>query len=189
MSQSNVATPLTGDWPADDERVLVERACVDRAAFALLYRRHYPGLVAHIRRRTGDLHLAEDLAADVFLAALKALHNFRYCGISVRCWLLRIATNAVNRWARRRRRTTPLEHAPESADPASPRDALAVEQAQRALLAIAPHYQAVLTLHYLEGLPVLEIAAILGRRVGTVKSRLARAREALRAELCQRRES
>jgi RNA polymerase sigma-70 factor (ECF subfamily) len=55
--------------------------------------------------------------------------------------------------------------------------------AKLALLALAPKHQAVLALHYLEGLAIKDVAAILGCRVGTVKSRLARARDALRARL------
>ncbi len=65
-------------------------------------------------------------------------------------------------------------------------DPVDLEQTQRALLSIAPKYQAVLSLHYLEGLPVKDVALVLGCREGTVKSRLARARDALRAELARR---
>ena len=61
------------------------------------------------------------------------------------------------------------------------------ELARTALLTIAPKYQAVLSLHYLEGLSIIEVAATLGCREGTVKSRLHRGREKLRARLLQRR--
>ena len=175
-----------------DERDLVERAKQDREAFASLYRRHYRTVAAHIYRRTGDLHATEDLVSDVFLMALRALPRYRYRGIPLRFWLLRIATNAVNRWARRQRRgaiATLAVSRNENADtnPTSTPGDADPERTQTALLSLSPKYQAVLSLHYLEGLAVREVAAVLGCREGTVKSRLARARDALRAKLNGRR--
>jgi len=180
-------------WGDDaDERELIERAKRDRDAFALLYRRHYRGLAAHVYRRTGDLHITEDLVADVFLTALRMLPRYRYRGVPLRFWLLWIATNAVNRWARRQRRgaIASLE-ADQLEDIRAGRRAHDGEhdqdRAQRALLTLSPKHQAVLSLHYLEGLAVREVAAVLGCREGTVKSRLARARDALRAQMNGRR--
>ena len=152
---------IEADWsPTDDEGQLVERARHDREAFTILYRRHFRLLSDHVYRRTGDAHATEDIVSDVFLTALRTLPRFRYRGVPVRFWLLRIATNAVNHWARRRRRHPAVT-----------------------LPSLSPKYQAVLSLHYFEGLTVKEVAAVIGCRVGTVKSRLARAREALRAKL------
>ena len=178
--------------PADEERELVERAKRDRHAFALLYRRHYRMLSAHVYRRIGDVHATEDVVSDVFLAVLRALPRYRQRGVPLRFWLLRIATNAVNRWARRQRRrwwrsvpNDELELAGAGgSSTASPIDA---EHAQRALLSIAPKHQAVLSLHYLEGLSVRDVAVVIGCREGTVKSRLARARDSLRTTLNNRR--
>lgn len=61
------------------------------------------------------------------------------------------------------------------------------EIARRALQMLPPRQQAVVALHYLEGLPIEEVASIVGCRVGTVKSRLSRGREALREMLERRR--
>ncbi len=177
---------------ADDDREAVERAKSDRDAFALLYRRHYHMLATHVYRRIGDVHASEDIVSEVFMTALRMLPRFRYRGVPVRFWLLRIATNTVNRWARRQRRRWWRSMPTEALDRPDPRVSSAVspvdvEHAQRALRSIAPRYQAVLSLHYLDGLPIKDIAVVLGCREGTVKSRLARAREALRAELSERR--
>ncbi len=175
---------------ADDERDLVEQAQRDRAAFAVLYRRHVRAVSGHVLRRTGDVHTTEDLVSDVFLTALRTLPRYRYRGVPFRFWLLRIATNAVNRWARRQRRTVasqPIVALEESAVSSATDGAIDAERAQRALLLLSPKHQAVLSLHYLEGLALGEVAAVIGCRVGTVKSRLARAREALRAALNRRR--
>jgi len=175
-----------------DESVLVERAKQDRQEFAALYRRHYHGVATHIYRRVGDLHTAEDLVSEVFLIALRTLPRYRYRGVPLRFWLLRIATNVVNRWARRRRRgaiaslqADGLEHAAPASDVGS--GGIDRERAQAALLALPPKFQTVLSLHYFEGLAVSEVAAVIGCRVGTVKSRLSRARDALRDKLNQRR--
>lgn len=193
---STVQMPLTGrqaDWTAlEDEAALVQRAKHDRQAFSALYRRHYGPVSVYVFRRTGDRHATEDLVSDVFLTALRTLPRFRYRGIPVRYWLLRIATNAVNRWARRQRRrnetTPPPECNPDSDATATPTPGqIDRRRARRALGMLSPKHQAVLALHYLEGLPVKEVAVVLGCRVGTVKSRLARARDALRHRLTQGR--
>lgn len=181
------------EWSGEaDEPGLVERAKRDRAAFATIYRLHHQRVAAHIYRRTGDLHATEDLTSDVFLTALRTLPRYRYRGVPLRFWLLRIATNAVNRWAKRRRRgaiarleADRLEDA--ASAPRTSDGGIDLEQAQAALLTIPPKFQAVLSLHYLEGLAVSETAVVLGCREGTVKSRLARARDALRDKLDKRR--
>ena len=180
------------DWSrGSDERELIERAKRDRDAFAELYRRHHPMLLTHVYRRTGDVHATEDIVADVFLTALRTLPRYRYRGVPVRFWLLRIATNAVNRWARRsRRRAAAALEALEVEDvgPAvSPAGGFDTERAASALLSLPPKHQAVLSLHYFEGLAIKEIATVVGCREGTVKSRLSRARDLLREKLNGRR--
>jgi RNA polymerase sigma-70 factor (ECF subfamily) len=181
------------DWPVEDrERDLIERAKRDRHAFAALYREHYASIAGYVYRRTGDTHATEDLVADVFVSALRSLPRYRYRGIPFRSWLYRIATHEVNRWARRKRReVVHTLHDGIASDarmggktPAGPVDH---EHVRLALLSLAPKYQTALALYYLEGLSVEEVAAITGRRIGTVKSRLSRARDALRRKLSARR--
>ena len=128
----------------DGERELVERAKRDSQAFALLYRRYYPAIVGYVYRRVGDRHTAEDLVAEVFLTALRYLPRYRYRGVPVRAWFYRIATNEVNRWARKQGRS-PLRNpswADESvlADAAAQRDPDTdgrVERARQALLSVS----------------------------------------------------
>ena len=173
----------------DDERSLVERAKRDRKAFALLYRSHYRSIAGYIYRRVGDVHTTEDLVADVFTAAMQALPRYRHRGLPVRAWLFRIASNRVNRWVRRQRRRAmaPLT-GDEAACEAQPADGPSrLDDARAALLTLPPKYQTALALHYLEGMPIAEVALATGCRVGTIKSRLARGRDALRRRLEQRR--
>jgi RNA polymerase sigma-70 factor (ECF subfamily) len=186
----DIALCDAGQWPSDlSERDLVERARHDRAAFAQLYRIHRAAMARYIHRRVGDVHATEDLVAEVFLAALRHLPAYRQRGLPIRAWLYRIATHQVTRWVRRQRR----QH---RADAAGLRGAVApevepsggaAEVARQALMAVPTRYQAVLSLHYLEGLGVEEVARALGCRLGTVKSRLSRGREALRRQLEKRR--
>lgn len=182
----------SADWtPVEADRDLIERAKRDRKAFAVLYRLHYDAIAGHVFRRVGDVHLSEDLVAEVFLTALRYLPRYRHRGVPFRAWLFRIATNTVNRWARRNRRRVvrsldaDIEHEP--AAPARGDGETDGELAQQALLSLSPKHQAVLALHYLEGMRVDEVAAVIGCSAGTVKSRLSRARVTLRERLERRR--
>jgi len=194
MSVVDVSALASGSESAasDSEVALIERAKRSREAFAVLYRQNYHAIAGYVFRRTGNVHATEDLVADVFLTAMRQLPRYRCRGVPLRYWLYRVATHAANRWARRQRRQAhePLRDAL-AAD--TPPPALASEEnaeqerAQRAMLALSSKHQTALSLHYLEGLSVEEIAAVVGCRVGTVKSRLARARDALREKLQPRR--
>jgi len=175
----------------EDERVLIERAKRDPKAFAALYRQHYRGIAGYVYRRTGDVHATEDLVSEVFLTALRHLPRYRCRGISIRFWLFRIATNGVNRWCRQHHWRSPggfsEELSVQQPAPSDNGDSLRAQHMQLALLKLAPKHQAVVALHYLEGLSVEQTAAVIGCRVGTVKSRLSRARESLRRQLNVRR--
>ncbi len=151
-----------------------------------VYREHSQALLDYVHRRTGDVHVTEDLVADVFVDVAAALPKFRDRGIPIRFWLLRIAGNAVNRWMQRSRPWAELEadsidHRTESPTEEADRDG----HLQRAFLSLPPRYQDVLSLHHMEGYSTRETAAILGCREGTVRSRLTRARAKLRRKLEQ----
>ena len=94
--------PETDRAPCPDA-ALAERAAGDPELFGTLYRRHFGTVAGYLFRRTGDATLAEDLAADTFLAAWEALPRYRDAGVPFRAWLLRIATNRANLVARRSR--------------------------------------------------------------------------------------
>lgn len=190
LAQVQLCTGEAEAASGQHEHDLIEQAKRDPDAFAALYQRHYPMLLDHVYRRTGDVHATEDLVADVFVIVLRSLSGYRYRGVPLRYWLLRIATRTVNRWAGRHRRRL---HAPLDANQLADRvesplgGRSEAESVQRALLTLKPKYQAVLALYHLEGLSVKETTAVLGCREGTVRSRLARARDALRKELERRR--
>jgi RNA polymerase sigma-70 factor (ECF subfamily) len=186
------------DWLRDDsDRALVARAQRDAAAFAEIYRRNCHAITGYILRRIGDRQTTDDLVADVFLTAMRALPRYRYRGVPLRAWLYRIATNTVNRWARQRTGRSRVQlgldrdrhESPTTVDAPPDEDDRAADagRARQAMLTLKPKHQSVLALHYLEELSVEEVAVVLGCRVGTVKSRLSRARDALRERLLERR--
>lgn len=166
------------DFPPADPA----RTDIDPDAFAAQYRLHFPAIVGYLYRRTGDQSLAEDLAAETFLAAWKALPRYRATRIPFEAWLFRIATNKANAAARRertRRRIFTLL-APRAPQP-DRRDA--TDHLHPALARLSPDHQAVIALVYLEGFSVAHAARVLDIPEGTVKSRLLRARDALKREL------
>lgn len=187
---SGLPTHLSPPPSPGEEAALIDRAQHrDHAAFGRLYRVHYEAIAGCLYRRTGDRHAAEDLAADTFLAAFGAMPRYRVTQVPLRTWLLRIATNAANKWARGRQKLklTRIATVPLATVSGAERQA-AMEEAQAALLALSPGHQAVISLHYLESMNLEDVAAVLGCRPGTVKSRLARARAAMREELERRSE-
>ncbi len=157
--------------------------------FEELYRENVRWISNYVFRRTGDLHATEDVVSDIFLAALRTMRRFEDRGIPLRFWLLRIATNAISQWARKGRR--PLKSVPDveacaptdTTSEAHDSDGMDIERARRAMHGLPRRQQDVLALHYLEGLSTKEVALVLDCRVGTVKSALARGREALRQRL------
>lgn len=164
------------------EERLLEAARTDPRAFGRLYRRHYAAIAGYLLRRTGDGHLAEDLAAETFIAAWRAMGRYRRTGVPFRAWLMRIATNQANAAARRERSRRRAERSapPPAGAGAGPDERELVHAAARAL---RPDHQAVIALVHLESMSLNRAALVLGVPEGTVKSRLARARDALRVEL------
>ncbi len=172
-----------GRTPCPDA-ALAARAAGDPDLFAALYRRHFEAVAGYLFRRTGNTALAEDLAADTFLAAWNALTTYQNSGIPFRAWLLRIATNRANAVARRervRRRVLSLLARPAPSDGKPPTDD--TDHLYAAMRRLRAEFQSVISLVHLEGLSVEQAAGVLGIAEGTVKSRLHRAREALRREL------
>jgi RNA polymerase sigma factor (sigma-70 family) len=85
----------------DDATLLADSAQGDRQSFALLYRRHLPGVVGFLLRESGDRELAGDLAAEVFAAALLAAGRYRAEHPSALPWLCGIARHKLQESRRR----------------------------------------------------------------------------------------
>ncbi len=136
---------------------------------------------------------AQDVVQEAFLRAFKFFGGFR--GGDGRSWLLRIVRNCFYDWLRQQRRTeleTPFDekvHGAAATEPAP--DAALLEKADNELLhqvieALPVEFREVLVMRELEGLSYKEIADVAETPIGTVMSRLARAREQLRRGLIKR---
>ncbi len=146
----------------------------------------YEGALFRIVGNIVPSALVEDVVQEAFLSAFRNLRRFDPALGAFRTWLFRIARNhALN--ACKKKRELPMEEPPVVVDPHTPMDDLlrreAFQQLDRALAELSFHERVIFVLAELEGLPYAEIAQIEGLRLGTVKSRLARARARLRASL------
>jgi RNA polymerase sigma-70 factor (ECF subfamily) len=140
-----------------------------------------PRLRRYARALVGDRATADDLVQDTLERAWAKLHLYRR-GTDLRAWLFTVMHNVhVNR-VRATRLTDPLEdEMPELAQRAPQGDALLVRDLDRAIARLPAEQRAVLLLVTLEEMRYDEVARTLGIPIGTVMSRLSRAREKLRA--------
>jgi len=159
----------------------------DRQAYGQLVIRYERGLRAVIAQIVPDIHVAEDLAQDAFLKAfqsLNRLHNPSRFGP----WLYRIARNEALMWLRRRPKIAersisedmPLEQSNGRLSEKS-------EQLLKAVMTLPFQEQRVVLLRYFEGHQVGDIAAMIGRPLGTVTKQLSRAHARLRRRMEARR--
>jgi len=157
---------------------LIEQSLERPQLFAAIFDRHFNAVHGYLSRRIGS-DRADDLAAATFTVAFERRATFRTGGGDARPWLYGIATNLLRNEKRAERRA--LQLVAELAD--SQRTAPAGEAAAigEALSALDPDQRDALLLFAWEGLGYEEIAATLGIPVGTVRSRLSRARTRLRA--------
>ncbi|HXY73019.1 MAG TPA: sigma-70 family RNA polymerase sigma factor [Actinomycetota bacterium] len=162
------------------DRELAARAVAgDDGAFAELVRRHERRVYNLALRMLGRSEDARDAAQDAFVSCYRNLSKFRG-EAAFSTWLHRIAVNACYDVLRRRRDVLGLDEAPEPPPAADHGDAVTTSvDVRRALLAIPDEFRTVLVLHDIQDLGYDEIARILEVPVGTVKSRLHRARVAL----------
>jgi RNA polymerase sigma-70 factor (ECF subfamily) len=132
------------------------------------------GLLRFARRLTGDMPSAEDLAQETLLKAWRGFHQFRD-GTNARAWIYRILVNTFHEQGRK------IPAAPLTSAASSPAiDRLEMAQA---LDALPEEHRTVLLLAVVEGFTCREVAEILSVPLGTVMSRLSRARQSLREKL------
>jgi len=185
--------------PEGEFDALIERARRgDGRAFEELALREERALYRHAARILGAGPDAEDVVQDAFLSAWRSIGSFE--GTSFRAWLFRIVTNrALDRVRARRRRpelpldppaddevtwAEPVAGGPDLADIAAGREAVAA--VEEALRGVPEEQRAALLLRDIEGFAYEEIAIMTSVEVGTVKSRIHRARVAVRNALVSR---
>lgn len=143
-------------------------------AFRELFDRYKNPLYGFVRRRVDDPSRAEEITQDVFLALVQQQKNYEVRA-SFRTFLYRIALNRV---VSERRQMTRVP-APDP-DAAAGSDIGVVQQVREALARLEPEQREIVMLREYQGLSYQEIAQVLNVPVGTVRSRLFRAKVALR---------
>ncbi len=161
---------------AQDESTLVRAARMDTQGFALLYDRYVQPLYHYCYRRTHNIHDAEDLTSQTFLAALEAFPRYRQDG-HFAAWLFKIARNKVADYYRGAP-SIPLEEWTVSAH--HPDLAGAAETSQqnqillRAIRALSEEEQELIRLRYVAQLPFAEIGKALHKSEDAAKKMLYR---------------
>jgi RNA polymerase sigma-70 factor (ECF subfamily) len=173
---------------AHDDAVLVERVVGgDHEAFTLLMHGHGDRVFAVCLRLMGSRPAALDATQETFLTLYRKAHQYR-AKAAVGTWLYRIAINTCYDLLRKEKRRS-SEPMPDYLDPADvsaqdPFTSVELESPiQAALARLSPDFRAVVIMSDIEGYTVAEVAEALEVPVGTVKSRLFRARKQLASQL------
>ena len=157
----------------------------DTSAFLELYDDALPHVYGYLARRCANAATAEDLTAETFMAAVAALHNSdtnsNRLDLNI-AWLIGTARHKlIDHWRRTERRKEELAELWDDMAIDDPNDAaLEVASAQAVLAELAPSHRAVLTLRYLDDLPVGDVATTIGRTVHATEALLTRAKAAYR---------
>jgi RNA polymerase sigma factor (sigma-70 family) len=167
----------------------------DPAAFTEFYRAHVAEVTRFVTRRVADPHLAADLTAEVFLAAIGAAAGYRGSAGGPRTWLYGIARNVIAAEFRRSARERQAAGQIAARRLLEPDDvgrlieqidaSRQVRRLHEDLRALPDGERAVIELVSVDGLTIAEAAAALGIRPVTARVRLLRARRSLRSALAQ----
>jgi RNA polymerase sigma-70 factor, ECF subfamily len=177
---------------AAEVRRLVERAQKgDREALEELYLIHFDRIYSYLQMTVGNRHDAEDLTNQTFVKMLERIGSFQWRKVPISAWLFRIAHNLAMDHFRAHRRWQPEEEPPEPADSA---ELSAEEEAMQSIgrqsmlemiEGLSPDQQQVLTLKFVFNFPNGDVATILGKTEGAVKSLQHRALASLQRELAK----
>lgn len=180
----------------NDHDLLQRMKAGDEEAFIQIYRSRHNAIHSFALQMCGSLSVAEDVTQEVFLAFMRDVDKYDPARGSLSAYLYGMARNIALDFLKRGRADVPMgesgmEAASRLAGPGDPLSDLtraeAVESLRRAVLALPPHYREVLVLCDLNEMDYAHAAGVLGCAVGTVRSRLHRAREMLLRRLGARR--
>jgi len=174
-----------------EAELLLKAARGDEPAFLLLYERHRTPVFRFACRMLGSSPLAEDVTQECFLSVLRRPEAFRAERASLRTYLCAIARHLALKQLRKRGEETTVDDSPDDAPAeAGASDPLnvvlqeeAAEAVRRAVAALPPLQREAVVLFEYQEMSLADIAATCEIDVGTVKSRLHRARERLRRTL------
>jgi len=170
----------------EEERVLIERARSDPEAFGVLYDRHVRGIYRFAYARLGNAAAAEDVTAEVFINALRAIGRYRDLGRPFSCWLYRIASNAIASHFRHEPANRELtELVPDGAAPVEMTALrhLEIESVWHLVDQLPAQQRRAMTLRFRDDLSAREAAAVMGKSDAAVKLLIYRAVGRLRSQL------
>jgi RNA polymerase sigma-70 factor (ECF subfamily) len=190
---SSGATEKPARESTDHIRKLVERAQKgDRSALEELYLIHFDRIYSYLHVSVGNRHDAEDLTTQTFLKMLESIGRFRWQSAPFSAWLVRIAHTLALDHFRARQRVQPEEEVPEplgSEEPSAELEAMQSIGRQSMLELIdklSPEQQQVLTLKFVFSFPNADVAKILDKTEGAIKSLQHRALASLQKQLAQK---
>jgi RNA polymerase sigma-70 factor, ECF subfamily len=165
--------------PQADDNLLAQAAQHDSDAFAELYQRHLTRVYRYLLVQVGDVHQAQDLTAQTFLAAFENIASYRGQGKFI-SWLMTIARNKVADLFRAKHVILPLDAAAQVAAPGpSPYQLTAarlrLEQVARVIPTLTPERAEALSLRLFGGLSAGEVAQVMGKSEAAVKMLVHRA--------------
>ena len=171
-------------------RALVDRAQKgDRSALEELYLIHFDRIYSYLHVSVGNRHDAEDLTMQTFLKMIESIGKFRWRSAPFSAWLFRIAHNLAMDHFRSRRRWQPEEEVPEPIGSEEPSAELAAMQSigRQSMLELieklSPEQQQVLTLKFVFNFPNADVAKILDKTEGAIKSLQHRALASLQKQI------
>lgn len=172
-----------------DDEVLVHVSAGEVEYFSVLYERYVGRIYNYIYYRTGNQFEAEDLTERVFYRALGRIGSYKNMGVPFSAWLYRISHNLVANWHRdnSRRHEVPLEdfnqsHSHSDHPESSLIHSMANEELIKTLRRLPAERQQLIILKFVEDLSNAEIAVIMRRSEGAIKSLYHRTLLALRKE-------
>ncbi len=184
-----VQTPSSGNRPPfDEQHALKGLREMDAVAITAIHNHFYPDIFRFAQYRLNNVHLAEDITADVFMRLLEAVNEGRGPRTTLRGWLMATASNMVSDHYRKsyRRQTEDLS---EDIRADTPSPITHVESRERkkavqdALEKLTPDQQNILSLRFGTGYSLEETADTIGKNVNAVKQLQFRALAALRRHL------
>src|SRR5712671_492838 len=171
-------------------RALVDRAQQgDRDALEELYLIHFDRIYSYLHVSVGNRHDAEDLTTQTFLKMLEKIGSFKWQSAPFSAWLFRIAHNLAMDHFRALRRWQPEEEVPEQPGEEEPSAELVAmqtigrESMLKLIDRLSPEQQQVLTLKFVFNLPNAEVATILDKTEGAIKSLQHRALVSLQKQI------
>ena len=178
---------------APDEALLARIAAGEAASLSVLFRRRQQNVYRFALHLTGSPAMADDVTQDVFVTVIREARRFEAGRATVSAWLCGIARNFVRRRLALDHGTASLDDveidipvAATDADPLSDlTNAEAIESLRRAVLSLPLRYREVVVLCDLQETSYGDAAAALGCPIGTVRSRLNRARALLTAKMVE----